>query len=150
MNFMAQMIVKEWRLEPKERWMSKVAAIDEHPVQTFGVHYLEMKIADKQGTTVTPTERVIAANITGYELILGKPWLKRYNPIIDWEHHSWAYNPKGRYARQSAQEQAARERRTLQQRKATPDTIAAQTRKNHKRAVMARCHYRGLEQCDRW
>ena len=111
MNFVAQMTVKEFGLEPKKRWVHKVSAIDEHPLQTFGAHYLEMEVRDREGTPVTSTERMVAASIAGYDVILGKPWLKRHNPIVDWEVDLWTYNPKGRYARQLAQERAAIGRR---------------------------------------
>ena len=138
MNFIAQMTVKELRLEPKERWIYRVSAIDEHPLQTFGVYYLEIEVRDQEGIPVTFTERMVAAIIAGYDVILGKPWLKQHNPIVDWEFDLWTYNFKERYARQLVQERAATGRREEQRCKAVLATIAVQLRRNRKHTMAER------------
>ena len=73
MNFIAQITVKELRLEPKERWVHRVSAIDEHPLQTFGAHYLKREVRDREGTPVTSIEHMVAVSIAEYDVILGKP-----------------------------------------------------------------------------
>ncbi|KAI9874090.1 MAG: hypothetical protein M1823_007765, partial [Watsoniomyces obsoletus] len=50
-----------------------------------------MQIADSTGRHQTVTRRMIAANISGYDIILGKDWLQQYCKAIYPPTDTWAW-----------------------------------------------------------
>jgi hypothetical protein len=45
---------------------------------------------------VSHTVRAVVVELTGYEVILGKPWFTRQNPIVDWRRHELRFVMDGR------------------------------------------------------
>lgn len=62
----------------------QICAIDGAPLQTYQTHTTSVRLRDHTGHETATDQDFLAANITGYELILGMPWLRTQNPDIDW------------------------------------------------------------------
>lgn len=59
--------------------------------------YLEYKIdvftSDSAGRIARTESIVLGADIGGFDMILGRPWLKTITPIIDWANDYWTHQP---------------------------------------------------------
>lgn len=59
--------------------------------------YLEYKIdvftSDSAGRIARTESIVLGADIGGFDMILGRPWLKTVTPIIDWANDYWTHQP---------------------------------------------------------
>lgn len=91
MNFISQMCVKELDLPVVEERPPRVNTLDGHPLQTYGVHRPEVRLDDSKGERRSTTVEFVAANMIGYDMILGMPWLDQYDPDIRWSTRSWTW-----------------------------------------------------------
>lgn len=69
-------------------------AVDGHSVNVYGRLTCDVYATDMRGETESTTRRLISTNIDGYDMILGKKWLRQVNPIIDWEKDEWEYKSR--------------------------------------------------------
>src|ERR1700730_11914108 len=74
------------------------------------VNTRRIKIADKDTTTVdgfvtfegklgdfpTETLQAYAFPLKGIDVVIGLPWLRKYNPHVDWRMNSWELTRNGR------------------------------------------------------
>ena len=89
-NFVNQKWVDQ-HLPNSLRKPRKVQALDGHRIKAYGQHKIPVHAQDANGLNRTHTHVFEAVDITGYDLILGFPWLQATNPIIDWEARTWIY-----------------------------------------------------------
>jgi Reverse transcriptase (RNA-dependent DNA polymerase) len=83
-NLIAQELAVKWGMKdprPTKAWMS----IEGRPLTIYGEHTMSIETRDGQGEWRQQTINVVAADITGYQLLLGIPWHKEARPITDWE-----------------------------------------------------------------
>ncbi len=85
-NFLAQSFARKHRLP----WVKKIESVplqnfDGTPVSTNGGRMDRETAALQLRVGLHQEEiRMDLTNIPGYDAILGKPWMKRHNPVIDW------------------------------------------------------------------
>ncbi|KAI9881955.1 MAG: hypothetical protein M1823_006332, partial [Watsoniomyces obsoletus] len=81
-TFISQLRVKELGLDREDERPPRVATLGGDVLATYAFHSAPMRLKDSEGRCQTVTGRMIAANITGYDLILGNDWLKRFCKAI--------------------------------------------------------------------
>ncbi|KAI9780814.1 MAG: hypothetical protein M1816_002650 [Peltula sp. TS41687] len=69
----------------------RVTTIDEIQLQVYGVYRPRIRATDNSGTTGESHSRLLAASFTGWNIVLGWPWLKELNPDINWRDERWSY-----------------------------------------------------------
>ena len=84
LNFITQMCAKELDLTPIDNGQVRIRTLGGESLQTFGTHTLRIAIEDNHGGSASVQQQVIAANMVGYDLVLGMPWLQAQDPDIDW------------------------------------------------------------------
>lgn len=60
-----------------------VTTIDENLLLIYGFYRLRIRATDSAGVTLESHSRLFAANLTGWDMILGWLWLKELNLDID-------------------------------------------------------------------
>ena len=68
-----------------------VTTIDETQFQVYGVYRSRIRATDHSGTIVESHSYLLAANFTGWDIVLGWPWLKELIPDITWRDERWSY-----------------------------------------------------------
>ena len=69
----------------------KPRGIDGNPLHTYLEHKLETVTTDSAGRIVGSTGVFLGADIGGFDVILGRPWLKETKPSINWENDYWTH-----------------------------------------------------------
>jgi hypothetical protein len=89
-NFISQAIVLEERIA-LERTTTRVNGVGGQDVTVYGRGPIEAHASDARGVTRGTRHPFYAANLVGFELILGMPWLKSVNPEVNWANREWVY-----------------------------------------------------------
>ena len=66
-----------------------MTTLEGQPLLTYGFRNATLRLEDTQGRRLESAETLVAADITGYDLILGYPWLQGNDPDIRWKDRSW-------------------------------------------------------------
>ena len=82
MNFISQLKAKELDLEPGSDRLPAVTSIDGHRLQTYATVTPAICLRDSSNTLLEIVEPMILANIAGYNVVLGMPWLQQHNPAM--------------------------------------------------------------------
>jgi transposase InsO family protein len=88
-NFVSQLRAKEMDLEGVPTKMGHICTIDGNALQTYLTHETAMELTDDAGRTHQLEQQFVAADMQGYDVILGMPWLKAQNPRIDFSAGTW-------------------------------------------------------------
>ncbi|KAI9831740.1 MAG: hypothetical protein M1826_003071 [Phylliscum demangeonii] len=56
----------------------RIHALDCQPLVTYAVHQPKLHLEDSEGKKLIARERLVAANMAGFDLIFGLPWLQRH------------------------------------------------------------------------
>ncbi len=91
---MSQMKVKEMQLLGGCQPHHKPRGIDGTSLHIYFEHELEVFTTDCTGQIVCSTSTFLGADIGGFDIILGRPWLKGTRPSINWENDYWTYCQK--------------------------------------------------------
>ncbi len=73
LNFISQLRVKELGLPESEHRPPAIHTLDGHKLQTYGVHLPEIRMNGSEGELLNTTVSLVAANMVGYDVILGMP-----------------------------------------------------------------------------
>jgi len=90
-NFMDQLWAKQYLDDAKDTGPRKVKALDGHQIQSYGARKLMLSTTDDNQLTRQTMHVFEAVSIEGYDIILGLPWLRATNPIMDWQARTWTY-----------------------------------------------------------
>lgn len=85
------MKVKEMQLTGGSQPDQKPRGIDGNPLRTYLEHKLEVFTTDSAGRIVCSTVIFLGADVGGFDIILGRPWLKQISPSINWENDYWTH-----------------------------------------------------------
>ena len=96
LNFVSQHCVQRLQLKVTNGKPPRICTIDGNKLQTYGVHQPILRLTDRLGMEVQSEERLIAASMTGYDLVLGMPWLQSHNPDIDWVARTWTVRARSK------------------------------------------------------
>ena len=88
-NFISQLAVKELDLDGSPPTHSRICTLDGNALHTYLMHSVAFSIVDGAGEAHQLTQDLIGADIRGYDVILGMPWLKEQNPNIDFASNTW-------------------------------------------------------------
>ncbi|KAI9775895.1 MAG: hypothetical protein M1816_005714, partial [Peltula sp. TS41687] len=84
-NFISHLRAAELGIKPRlDEATPKVTTIDETQLQVYGVYRPRIRVTDNSGSTGESHSRLLAASFTGWDIVLGWPWLKELNPDIKW------------------------------------------------------------------
>ncbi|KAI9785429.1 MAG: hypothetical protein M1816_000398 [Peltula sp. TS41687] len=84
-NFISHLRVAELGIKPRlDEATPRVTTMDETQLQVYGVYRPRIRATDNSGTTEELHSRLPAASFTGWDIVLGWPWLKELNPDINW------------------------------------------------------------------
>ena len=89
-NFISQRVAVEEGLQMSSS-PNKAFAVDGHEVRVYGEYHLETYATDASGTRGLSRQRYLATDLTGYDAILGYPWLSDTDPNIRWKKGVWFY-----------------------------------------------------------
>lgn len=90
-NLISQRCVKELNLpHPAESTHIGLTTINGQPMQTYGVHYLNLEVVDALGHTRYFQEGFIASD-NNEAIVLGMPFLKCANPNIDYSQGTFEW-----------------------------------------------------------
>lgn len=93
-NLISQMKVKEMQLPRGSQPHQKPRGIDGNPLHTYFEHELEVFTTDSAGRIVCSIGVFLGADIGGFDIILGRLWLKETRPSINWENDYWTHCPE--------------------------------------------------------
>ena len=88
-NFVSQLRAKEMDLEGTPTTIGNVCTIDGNALQTYLTHETMLELTDNVGENYQLKQELVAADMKGYDIILGMPWLKTQNPQIDFSEGTW-------------------------------------------------------------
>lgn len=74
-----------------QRTPRRVKALDGHRVTSYGQTTLPVVATDNQGITREVTQPLEVVDLDVFDVILGYPWLREVNPMVDWPSMTWAY-----------------------------------------------------------
>ncbi|KAI9776001.1 MAG: hypothetical protein M1816_005648 [Peltula sp. TS41687] len=84
-NFISHLRAAELGIKPRlDEATPRVTTIDETQLQVYGVYRPHIRATDNSGITGESHSRLLAASFTGWDIVLGWPWLKELNPDINW------------------------------------------------------------------
>ena len=91
-QYISEAIVKQLGMKIHPCAPRCVSVADEHKVTVKGIVNFELKLEG------LPKEKIIAYTfpLSNLDLILGLPWLKRYNPHTDWQKGTHEFTINGR------------------------------------------------------
>ena len=89
-NFVSQLWAKDHDLRTRQT-PRRVKALDGHCVTSYGQTTLPVVATDNQGITREVTQPLEAVDLDIFDVILGYPWLRDVNPMVDWPSMAWAY-----------------------------------------------------------
>ncbi|KAI9779372.1 MAG: hypothetical protein M1816_003599 [Peltula sp. TS41687] len=83
-NFISHLRVAQLGIKPRlDEATSRVTTIDETQLQVYRIYRPRIRATDNSGTTGESHSRLLAASFTGWDIVLGWPWLKELNPDIN-------------------------------------------------------------------
>ena len=85
-NLISQMKVKEMHLFGGTQPKQKPQDIDGNPLLTYFEHKLDTFTTDSTGRIACNTVVFMGADIDGFDVILGRLWLKETRLFINWEN----------------------------------------------------------------
>jgi hypothetical protein len=98
-NFISQDFAQCLGLKLTDKLAPPMSSIDGHALRTYGIYRQTVHLGDDSGREQCVTLNLVAADILGYDLILGMAWLLRYNPDIMWRKRKWLWRvPSGNEA----------------------------------------------------
>ena len=83
-DMISHVLAKELDLQGPELGGNRLGSLSGHRIQTYGSFTGKARMSDASGETRAFSLRVIAADITGFDLILGLPWIRSHRPAVDW------------------------------------------------------------------
>ena len=89
LNFISHLLAKELELAADPAPLKRVTTLGGQTLLTYGFRKATLRLEDTQGRRIERAETLVAADITGYDLILGYPWLQGNDPDIRWKDGSW-------------------------------------------------------------
>ena len=90
-NMISQMKGKEMQLLGGCQPHHKPRGIDGNSFHTYFEQKLEIFTTDSAGQIVCSTGTCLGADIAGFDIILGRPWLKGTRLSINWENDYWTH-----------------------------------------------------------
>ena len=67
-------------------------SIDGRTLTTYSFYRIQVQFTDCNLATSAPyKEDFLGADITGCDILLGLPWLRGLNPLINWETDEWEH-----------------------------------------------------------
>ena len=88
------MKVKEMQLAGGDQPKQAPRGIDSNPLRTYLEHDLKVFTTDSAGRIVCNNGMFLGADIGGFDIILGRPWLRQASPSINWENDYWTHCQK--------------------------------------------------------
>ena len=89
-NFLSQAIVIEEKIL-LSKTSTRVNGVGGHEVTVYGQSLIETHATDMRGISRWAQHSFYAANLRGFDVILGMPWLRSVNPEISWTEREWFY-----------------------------------------------------------
>ena len=83
--------MKELDLDLSGSQVRTVWSIEGHRIPCYGEQTFSVASQDRDGLWDTQEMRFCAAEIKGYDLVLGYLWLRQVNPDIDWPLASYRH-----------------------------------------------------------
>ena len=88
-NFISQLCVKSIDLPGSDAEPTRISTLNGQPLATYQTHHTRVTLQDSDGQRRETSQTLIGANMVGYDVILGMPWLTSQNPNIDWATGTW-------------------------------------------------------------
>lgn len=90
-NLISQLQVKQLQLQNGVPPSRKPRDIDGNPLRTYLEYTVDVFTSDSAGRIAKTNCTVLGAHIGGFDIILGRPWLKIASPLINWENDYWTH-----------------------------------------------------------
>ena len=89
-NFISQLVVAEMKLKPSAVPAPAVRTLNGERLTTYYYHTLPLRMLDAGGKQLKTADYFLAADIEGFDMVLGMPWLRNIDPDIQWTEGTWA------------------------------------------------------------
>ncbi|KAK2732956.1 hypothetical protein FQN55_003790 [Onygenales sp. PD_40] len=84
-NFMDNFWVKSNQVEPTSHCLKIIQGFEGYKTHSFAQFDLPVETIDAKEASLEDTYYFHSVKLVGYNMILGFPWLKAVNPLIDWQ-----------------------------------------------------------------
>ena len=89
LNFISHLLATELNLRADTTPCKRVTTLGGQALLTYGMKKTAIRLTDTQGKRTESEELFVSADIAGYDVILGYPWLQGNDPDIRWKDGSW-------------------------------------------------------------
>ena len=89
LNFISHLLAKELNLCIDPAPQSRVTTLGGQTLSTYGRRRAVLQLHNSQNRRIECEETLVAGDISGYDIILGYPWLQSHDPDIRWKDGSW-------------------------------------------------------------
>ena len=89
LNFISHLLARELNLCIDTAPQSRVTTLGGQTLSTYGRRKAVLQLYDSQNRRIKCEETLVAGDISGYNIILGYPWLQSHDPDIRWKDGSW-------------------------------------------------------------
>ena len=103
-NFVSQHWLKENLPDLPPGRPHRCKAVDGHDVYSYGQHKISVAATDRNDLTREFRHVFDAVDLSGYDMILGYPWLTECNPDLDWRTRTWVYREASEVSTLSAKQ----------------------------------------------
>ncbi|MCJ1468234.1 hypothetical protein MMC07_006862 [Pseudocyphellaria aurata] len=91
-NFISQKVVRDLGLGNGQVMSRSFRFLSGQPLHTHEQHHVRINAVDSRSKSVDTTGNFIAAEFVGFDIILGLPWLTRWNANIQVGCEEWWFN----------------------------------------------------------
>ena len=89
-NLISQLQVKQLQLQNEVALSRKLRGIGGKPLQIYLEYTIDIFTSDSEGRIAKTNCTVLG--IEGFDMILGKPWLKFASLLINWKKDHWTHH----------------------------------------------------------
>ena len=91
LNLISQSYVVEHKLAYDKHAFGTIYILNSEGVKSYGELLITTDAIDSYDGRFTYPTRFTAVDMTGYEFLLGMPWLYDINPRVDWREATWTH-----------------------------------------------------------
>jgi hypothetical protein len=91
-DLIARPLAKTFGFKLESTPLGEIEGLNGDPGPIYGVVYTDAMVTDSVGQMKSTKRPLYIVDMPGIDIILGIPWLKETNPVIDWARSQWRYN----------------------------------------------------------
>src|SRR2546429_350145 len=93
-NFISQLLAVELGLKPTATPTPAIRTLNGERLTTYHYYTIPTRLENEEGERLEITDEFLGADMVGFDLILGMPWLYNANPDVQWDTGTWKKRKK--------------------------------------------------------